>query len=259
MNWPFLNFKSFTMLQMGHAITTRSLNPPQAEGPYADLNLAFHVGDDPAHVRQNRRDVAAQLHYDPARLHSAQQTHGTRVQLVTGNEPARGALDLETAWPDTDALITGHADVPLMIMVADCAPLLLADFDKWIFAVVHAGWRGAAGGIASNTVRAMCEMGARPEKISVGIGPHLCPQCFETGEEVAEAAAAIAPASILRGGVKPHLNLDALLRTDLQTEGVKKVETLPNCPRCENEVFFSHRAQNGTAGRFALVAWWNSR
>lgn len=256
---PFFHFSSFADPRMQHAITTRALHSPHAEGAYADLNLAFHVGDDPDRVRQNRCDLAAELQYEAAGLHAAQQTHGTRVRVVTNGELVRGALDLESAWPETDALVTADAEVPVMILVADCAPLLLADFDEHILAVVHAGWRGAAAGIASAAVGTMQDLGGRSERIRAGIGPHLCPACFETGEEVAEAATAIAPASVVRGDSKPHLNLEALLRADLGAAGVRTIETLRHCPCCENRRFFSHRAQKGAAGRFALVAKWNAR
>jgi YfiH family protein len=251
----FLYFSSFDNPALRHAITTRGLSS-QAHGPYDGLNLAFHVKDEAARVVVNRHKLAQTLGFETKLLHAAQQTHGDHAQIVTCDETARGALDWESAWPATDALVTRDTQVPLLILVADCAPILLADFEAHVVAVVHAGWRGATACIASQTVATMCSLGARPEGIRAGIGPHLCAACFETGEDVAQMAYAIAPESVLRGDVKPHLSLDALLRSDLESCGVGQIETLPQCPRCDNATFFSHRAQNGVSGRFGLVAWW---
>jgi YfiH family protein len=250
----FLRFSSFDTRSLAHAITTRAV-AGENSGPFDAFNLAFHVEDEAATVRANRRFLAQSLEFDVELLHAAQQTHGAHAQIVTG-EKGRGALDWESAWPATDALVTRETGVPLLILVADCAPLLLADFEARVLAVVHAGWRGATARIASQTVETMRTLGAQPQNIRAGIGPHLCAACFECGEEVAEVVYAIAPAAVRRGERKPHLDLDALLRVDLASAGVAQTESLARCPRCDNETFFSHRGQNGVAGRFGLVAWW---
>lgn len=255
----YFHFASFDDVSpdasLRHAVTTRGPFS-HARGPCDALNLAFHVDDEASHVVANRHHLAQSLGFEIENLHAAQQTHGAHAQIVTRDEAARGALDWDSAWPATDALATRDAGVPLLILVADCAPLLLADFEAHVVAVVHAGWSGATARIASHAVATMCALGARPERIRAGIGPHLCAACFETGEEVADAADAIAPRSVLRGDAKPHFSLDTLLRTDLASCGVGQIETMAHCPRCDNETFFSHRAQNGVAGRFGLVAWW---
>ena len=251
----YIRFTTLGAAPLQHAVTTRALQPRQS-GPYESFNLAFHVGDDAAKVRDNRRQLAQALGFDIGRLHAAQQTHGNHAQVVDGDDGSRGALDWESAWPATDALITREAGTPLLIVVADCAPLILVDPEAQVLALVHAGWRGAVARIASGTVSAMATLGVSPDRIRAGIGPHLCPGCFEIGEEVAVAAGVIAPSAVQRGETKPHLNLDAVLRADLAGAGVRSIETMPHCPRCDNGTFFSHRAQHGTAGRFGLVAWW---
>ncbi|MDQ3813107.1 MAG: polyphenol oxidase family protein, partial [Armatimonadota bacterium] len=175
-----------------------------------------------------------------------------------------GAYNWESALPATDALIVQAAQVPVLILVADCAPILLVDPVHRVLAVVHAGWRGAVAGIASRTVaRMQTEFGTKAQDVRGGIGPCLCPDCFEVGDEVAQAAAGVAPESIIpaapqAGQDKPLLDLRVLLSDNLREAGVPtdQIEALPHCPRCMNDLFFSHRGQNGMAGRFGLVAWW---
>lgn len=254
----FLHFSSFSHIDgLQHAITTR--HGGSSEGFYASLNLGLHVGDNAEDVCENRQTVARNLAYNAENLTCAQQTHSANVAVVAGEDRGRGALDWQSAIPSTDALMTQESDTPLMILVADCAPLLLVDEVSHVVAVVHAGWRGATQRIASQTILKMTKhFGTKAEDARVGIGPTLCLSCFEIGEEVVDAATKIAPQSVLHSFAKPHLDLRELLREDLRSVRVldSQIETLPHCPRCTTQKFFSHRGENGTTGRFALVAWW---
>lgn len=253
----FLRFDSFQNIpDLRHALTTRTGGV--SSGEYSSLNLAFHVGDDEKAVRKNSKDLAAALGYDASTLVAAQQVHGANSFVVTRQDCGRGALDLESAIPQCDALITCEKNLPLLIQVADCAPILMVDPIEKTLAVVHAGWRGAAAGVASKTLGNMArEFGTSASEILVGIGPCLCTACFEIGEEV---AAEVSSSCVVRKAhwEKPHLDLRALIHTDLRSAGVlaAHIEAMNRCPRCQNEIFFSHRAQNGKAGRFGLVAWW---
>ena len=254
----FLHFASLCHVpHLQHSVTTRGGGT--SEGPYASLNLGYHVGDDAARVTENRRYLAAALGYDADSVVAAQQVHGAQSHVVTADMRGRGALDWHSAPPSTDALIVQERQLPVMILVADCSPLLLVDPVQRVLAVVHAGWRGAVAGITSLTVERMQrDFSSSPSEILAGIGPCLCAACFEIGPEVAEAAAIIAPEAVQQGQAKPHLDLRALTHSDLQRAGVLEphIETMLHCPRCEPETFFSHRGQNGVAGRFGLVAWW---
>lgn len=255
----FLHFSSFAHIDgLQHAITTR--HGGSSEGFYTSLNLGFHVDDNAEDVRENRQIVAKELGFNFRHLTCAQQTHSANVAVVADEDRGRGALDWTSAVAKTDVLMTQKSDTPLMILVADCAPLLLVDEVNHVLAVVHAGWRGATSRIASQTVLKMAEgFGTKAENVRVGIGPTLCVDCFEVGEEVVRAANEIVPQSVSLQFEKPHLDLRELLRADLRSVRVldSQIETLPHCPRCETQTFFSHRGENGATGRFALVAWWS--
>jgi YfiH family protein len=255
---PFFQFNSLQPISgLRHALTTRQGG--YSEGDFATINLGYHVHDDAAVVTRNRRELALLLGYDAATLVAAQQVHGAVSHIATRDDSGRGALDWGSAIQGTDSLITAEPKLPLLILVADCAPLILVDARRRVLALVHAGWRGAVARVASQTVQRMeREFDTRLEDVWVGIGPHLCPVCFEIGDEVAAAAEPIAPDSIILGYTKPHLDLAAVLRADLASVGVRSeaIESMPHCPNCETDLFFSHRGQNGKAGRFGLVAWW---
>lgn len=256
----FLQFASLQNISgLCHAVTTRN----GSGGPYNALNLAYHVGDDAEHVSENRRRLAEKLGYDATRLIAAQQVHGVRSQIVTEADAGCGAFAWDSALPDCDAIIVQASQIPVLIQVADCAPLLVVDTRNHVLSVIHVGWRGAAEEVTSRTLAQMeSAFGTNGAGVKIGAGPCLCNDCFEIGVEVADAASEMAPEAVLRRGEwhKPHLDLRLLLRSDLEKFGVlpQNIEVMPHCPRCQNDLLFSHRGQNGTAGRFGIVAWWEN-
>lgn len=252
-----LQFESLASVSgLRHAVTTR--DDGVSQGEYASLNLGFHVGDELEKVRQNRRLLAHEMSFKAQDLVAAQQVHGDTIHLVSPIDAGHGALDGESAVPATDALITDQKNLPLLILVADCAPILLVDPKKQVIAVVHAGWRGALAGIAGKVASEMQnDFGCAPETILAGIGPCLSIKNLEIGPEVAAQIAAVDKNAIIDGWEKPHLDLRGLIGRDLQRAGVlpSHIETMPLCTKDDSR-FFSHRGQNGVAGRFAIVAWW---
>ncbi len=251
-----LQFPTFAAIPgLRHALTTR--DGGFSSGPFASLNLAFHVGDAADPVRRNRRALAEKLGYDAEKLVAAQQVHGAACAVIGLDDAGRGALDWDSALPATDALITRESGVPLLILVADCAPILLVEPRARVLALVHAGWRGARAGIAANAVRQINELGADASQIRAGIGPCLCPENLEVGAEV--AALFDDRSALEKHGEKYRLDLRALIQGDLAEAGVAvaNIETRAQCPKREGESFFSHRGQNGVAGRFGIVAWWD--
>lgn len=255
----FFQFDSLKNISgLRHAITTRG---GSYAGPYDDLNLAYHVGDDAEHVTKNRRRLAEELGYDASRLVAAQQVHGANSQLVIEAHAGRGAFGWNNSIPNCDALVVDEPNLPVLIQVADCAPVLLVDPESRTLAVIHAGWRGAVASVAAKAVNMIfLEHLTHYSQFKAVIGPCLCVNCFEIGPEVVEAAQKIAPESIIHRSdwQKPHLDLRLLIQRDLENNGFRpeNIEVMPHCPRCQNDLFFSHRGQNGTAGRFGLVAWW---
>jgi len=230
-----------------------------SEDSFASLNLGYHVGDDRERVTENRRLFAAMAGYDPETLVTAQQVHGTRLAWVGKADRGRGALDWAGALPETDGLLAAEPGVPVAILVADCAAVLIADPSRRALGLAHAGWRGALGRIASAAVRELAKAGSRPEDLRIGISPTLCPACLEVSEEIGRMVAAeMGDATVDFTREKPHLRIHAMLAADLATVGVSSAQIAahPDCTRCRNDKYFSYRGQNGRAGRMALAAWW---
>ena len=136
-----------------------------------------------------------------------------------------------------------------MVMTADCLPIAVAGGGA--VAMLHAGWRGLAGGIVAEGVRAVRELGAEgPVEAAIGPGAGGC--CYEVGEEVHARFAAYG-ADVRFGR---NLDLKAIAREDLVSAGVAVVHDVDLCTICSEEsLFFSHRRDHGITGRQAGVAW----
>ncbi|MBN1418548.1 MAG: laccase domain-containing protein, partial [Planctomycetes bacterium] len=149
-----------------------------SEDPFRSLNLGLLTADDPHRVRENRRRWLAACGVAADRAVSPLQVHGGDCIRVTSADGGRGAIDIGSA-PRADGLWTDASDLALLAVSADCALIALYEPERRIAAVVHAGWRGAAAGIAARAVEALAGAGARRERIWAGVGPAIGPCCYE--------------------------------------------------------------------------------
>ncbi len=175
------------------------------------------MGDDPACVTENRRRLAHAAGYIAGELVAAQQIHGTHVAWVGATERGRGAFCWEGALPDTDGLLLSASGIPMAIQVADCAPVLIVDPARHVLALLHAGWRGALGGIASQAVQPDDRgAGVEPANCWWASGRHCARSAWKSAMKSARRRREIFGANVVLGGMaKPHLDLAAMLTADL--------------------------------------------
>jgi YfiH family protein len=213
--------------------------------PYASLNLGGAVGDKPDAVEANRSRLAAAAGLTAERVVWMRQVHGTMIQQV--REHAQ-------SLPDCDGIVTATADLGLAVLVADCVPILLADPDAGVIGAVHAGRRGAAGGIALRALDAMTAAGASIQNIDVMLGPAICGRCYEVPPELCDdVEAELAGSASSTDAGTAGLDLRAGLARQLRGAGVAKVEIDPRCTYTDPRLF-SHRRGTPT-GRFAGLIW----
>jgi YfiH family protein len=221
--------------------TTRRGGVSQA--PYDTLNLGLLTDDDPADVAANRARLALLTAIPAARTLRGMQVHEAHVRRVR-ELPAPDA-PLEQA----DGQATALAGVAALVLTADCLPVALVAPEA--VAIVHAGWRGLAGGVLAEGVRALRELGANGD-VCAAIGPGAGVCCYETGPEVHAAFEAHGPQA--RRG--EHADLKHVARRQLEQAGVAEVADVGLCTICAPQgLFFSHRRDGSTTGRQAGVVW----
>ena len=220
--------------------------PEQAGGYWlwrdrrGDVEVRF-AGRGEGDGREERAAVLAALEPSPPALAWARQVHSARAL------PARAG-----ACGEGDALYTEEAGLALSVITADCVPVLLAG--RRSLAAVHAGWRGIVASILEPTLAALSEP---PAELTAWIGPAIGPCCYEVGHEVAEQVIAASHTGIMLPGrgERPHLDLVAAVRWQLERLGVREVRTVTACTRCKEEQLWSYRRQGQGAGRNVAFIW----
>ena len=206
-----------------------------SHGDYASWNLATHVGDDEAVVEKNREELRERV----GNIAVMSQVHGDAVVVVD---------QLPDEVPVCDALITSNSDLALVVMVADCIPLLLRS--ESLVAAVHVGRAGLMNSIALKTVAKMRNLGAI--KISGTIGPAICGSCYEVPQELHDQVIAVHPLASSRTAIgTPALDLPKALMAALAQVDVL-VTSSAECT-LENDDYFSFRRNNKTGRQAGVI------
>ena len=209
----------------------------------ASLDLQSMRPDFPASLAR----LEAELGVPCARMH---QVHGDVVHVVT-QVPAPGPLGVGE-WPSADAQVTALSGVALMVRVADCVPVLLADADAGVVGAVHAGRKGTALDLVTRAVEAMRELGAG--RLTGWIGPHVCGSCYEVPADLRDEVGARVPEAVATTSWgTPSLDLGAGVRAQLDRAGVAVVDAAA-CT-LEDSRFHSYRRDGAESGRFAGLVW----
>ncbi|HYG65367.1 MAG TPA: polyphenol oxidase family protein [Thermoanaerobaculia bacterium] len=172
----------------------------------------------------------------------AKQIHSARVL------PA-----LPGACGEGDALV-GEMGLALSVVTADCVPVVLAGPGG--LAAVHAGWRGIAARIVAATLD---QLDGPLTQWTAWIGPAIGPCCYEVGEDVAEQVAAVSGPEVIlpavHPGQRPHLDVTAAVRRQLEDAGVRDVRVISHCTLCDGERLWSYRRDGKGAGRNLAFIW----
>lgn len=246
--WEFSNISEYK--EVSHYISGR--RGGVSKGDLGELNLSFKVNDEKANVVENRKRLAEAMGVISEKILFPSQTHSTNIKVIESNTSDK---DLE----DTDAILTAEKGLLISVMSADCVPILLYDFKERVIGAVHAGWRGSVGRILSKTISAMEKnFGTKAENLIAGIGPSICQEVYEVGEEVivgVRKSLGEQPGILLNKGRedKAFLNLWEINKRQLLEAGVREssIETAGICTYKNDTTFFSARKSGNKAGRFA--------
>lgn len=214
--------------------------------PYDANNLALHVDDLNEHVLKNREQLKKQLGLknNPVWL---EQTHSTDC-IIAEHDECRNA----------DAAVTRSSQHPLVILTADCLPIMLCNKQGTEVAAIHAGWKGLFNGIVENTIK---KMDSPPEQLLAWIGPAICQKCYEIGEEVYLAFTSKYPLSqkaFEPSGSKWLANLPKIAELVLNEQGILAVYQSDLCTFELKSEFYSYR-RTAQTGRIGTLIWINDQ
>jgi YfiH family protein len=235
--------------EVAACFTTRHGGVSQA--PYSDANLAFHVGDNPLDVLQNHTLLAQKMNYSHHSLIHMRQIHSDHIVIITDK-----SIHFDNP-PECDALITNHQGTPLMVMSADCTPILLYDPAQRAIGVIHAGRAGALKQILPKTITAMIQTyQSNLDDIRIVLGPSIHGCCYEINKTIASETIDLGYQTALHHQKeKVFLDVNTILLMQLNALGIQeeRIEIIDHCTSCLSDTYFSYRADAQHTGRIAGV------
>ena len=222
--------------------------------PFDTFNLGDHVGDLASNVLLNRAIFSKALPTEPLWL---KQTHSTLVSTPQSRQLSLGAPF------QADAAVSNIPDEVLVIMTADCLPVLFTNSSGTVIGAAHAGWRGLCAGVLENTIAELINISdnKNPADVMAWLGPAIGPDAFEVGEDVVSAFADSGFAipqnafkSIPNKAGKFLADIYQLAIVRLEACGITMISGGQYCTVKDKEHFFSYRRE-GQTGRFASAIW----
>lgn len=246
----YLTFDSLPTNRVIHGFFTRKggVSPE----PWASLNTGGTVGDERAHVIENRRRIFSALGRRVESVFDVWQVHGVEARASRQPRP------LDAPHEQADIILTDSPEVTLFMRFADCVPIFLYDPIRHAAGLAHAGWQGTVKKAAAAAVAAMVlHYGCKPADLTAVIGPSIGPDHYAVGEDVIRQVQSAfgERADQLLASVdgKIHLDLWEANRLTLAESGVGQIETSRVCTACDVSLWFSHRAENGRTGRLGAI------
>lgn len=211
--------------------------------PFDSLNVKHQDKENLRAVDQNRLTICQTLGMSPRQLQFASLCHEDSIADCTSSEHGMTYIDI-------DSLITQRQGQPLMLSVADCVPVIIANQNNC--AVVHVGWRGAKAGIIQKTIEQLVERGAAAKTLIAAIGPSIAKDSYEVGENVYAQFVETYPDAVHQSDGKYWLGVGEVVARQLQECGITSIDTSDVDVFSQNDEWFS--ARRGDAGRNAVIA-----
>jgi YfiH family protein len=152
-----------------------SKNGGVSRGVYDSLNCGLGSSDKKENILKNLDIVKKKMGLNSENLFSMNQTHSNNVTVINNANKHIQKIN-------SDALVTNQRNIGISVLTADCVPVLIYDEVNQIIAVIHAGWRGALGGIILNTFNEINRI-AKNGKINVAIGPCINAHNYEVDQD----------------------------------------------------------------------------
>lgn len=230
-----------------------------SSGNLESLNLGVKKKDTRENILNNYDIFTKSLGIAMEDLVLTHQVHKDNIMEVDEGDRGKGLIR-ETDIKDTDGFITNKREVALVTFYADCVPLFFLDPVNKAIGLTHSGWKGTVSKIGQKTLEKMIKTyGTDPKDVLIGIGPSIGKCCFEVGGEVIEEVKKNFKNAkdyfYKKDNEKFMLDLWAINRDKfLEMDVLEENITVSNiCTKCNKDIFFSHRGDNGKTGSLAAI------
>ena len=207
-------------------------------GIFKSLNCGPGSTDNKKNILKNLELVSNKINAKSNKIILLNQIHSNKFYYISKNSK------LSNKKFEGDALITDKKNLPIAVLTADCAPILIHDEDKKIIAAIHAGWKGAYKGIVQKVVKFMIKKGCSPEKITAAIGPSISGNSYEIKEDFKKKFIKKDKNNIIffkKTKNKNYFNLNKYIHFQLKSLDIKKIDIINKDTFNAKNNFFSAR------------------
>ena len=219
--------------------------------PWKSLNLATSVGDSKENVMENRRRLFHAINLPSDAVFDVWQVHSSEIII-----PKR-KRKIGEPHKKADAILTDQKDFSLLMLFADCVPILFYDPSNNVIGITHAGWKGTVNKIVLDVVKRMkVHFGTKTKDIISVIGPCIDVEKYQVGDEVIRLAGEAFKNCIgvlIEKKNGWYMNLRLANNLLLESTGINKIENMDISTASNTDDWFSHRQEYGKTGRFGAV------
>ena len=208
---------------------------------YKSLNCGPSSKDLPSNVKKNLQIVKKKINRSAKNIYLSYQVHSNKFIYINNKYRFK-------TKPRVDAIITNQRNLPIAVLTADCAPVLICDNDKNMIAAIHAGWKGAYKNIIKKVINFMIKKGCNPENMTAAVGPCIAVNNYEIKQDFIK--------KFLKKDKKNKIffkkyknkncfNLNKYIYIQLQNLNVKNIDLINKDTFNEKNNFFSARRSIG--------------
>ena len=209
----------------------------KSTGIFKSLNCGPGSSDNKKNILKNLETVRNKIKAKSKKIIFLNQIHSNKFYYIGKNSKPNNKLE-------GDALITDKRNLPIAVLTADCAPILIHDEKKKMIAAIHAGWKGAYNDIVKKVVKFMIKKGCSPQNITVAIGPCISSKNYEVKDDFKKRFIKKDKKNIIFFKImkdKNYFNLNKYIHFQLESLNIKKVDIINKDTFNAKNNFFSAR------------------
>ena len=149
----------------------------KSKGIYKSLNCGPGSNDKRNIVKKNLDIVKNKINKKSQNIFLVHQIHSNKFVFIEKN------FKFSQKKIEADAIITDQAKIPIAVLTADCAPILLYESKKGMIAAIHAGWKGALKDIINKVINFMIKKGCKATNIIAAVGPCIRQGSYDVKED----------------------------------------------------------------------------
>jgi len=209
----------------------------KSTGIFKSLNCGPSSSDKKKIILKNLEIVGSKIKANPKKIVLLNQVHSNKFYYIGKNSKLNSKFT-------GDALVTDKRNIPIAVLTADCAPVLIHDDNKEMIAAIHAGWKGAYKGIVEKVVKFMIKKGCSPENITAAIGPCISSNNYEIKEDFIKKFIKKNKKNVIffkKTKGKNYFNLNRYIHFQLKSLNIKKIDIINKDTFNPKNNFFSAR------------------